>query len=267
MSEALRRAVHTLDVLSKAESDLSIRELAEATEVSKSAVQRILSSLVETGLAVQDPSSRRYGLGPRTLVLGTAYQRRIDLRAVASVFDSTGRFAPTYDDSDVITLEADACVLAIGQRADLSFLTPADGVELTPSGVIKVDPTTLATSAPGVYSGFANQGTQGQTFLRGVQTTDANGAMFFDTIYPGWYQGRATHIHLKVRPTGQSELTTQLYFRQRLTNRVYQTGPYFAHGPNPTTNQTDSLFRPETVVDIVQATGGQLVLAIVIAVA
>ncbi len=83
MSEALRRAVQTLDVLAKADSDLSIRELAEATAVSKSAVQRILSSLVETGLAVQDPSSRRYGLGPRTLVLGTAYQRRIDLRAVA----------------------------------------------------------------------------------------------------------------------------------------------------------------------------------------
>jgi DNA-binding IclR family transcriptional regulator len=83
VSEALRRAVHTLDVLAKAESDLSIRELAEATEVSKSAVQRILSSLVETGLAVQDPGSRRYGLGPRTLVLGTAYQKRFDLRAVA----------------------------------------------------------------------------------------------------------------------------------------------------------------------------------------
>ncbi len=122
-------------------------------------------------------------------------------------------------------------------------------------------------NAPGVYSGFANQGTQGQTFLRGVQTTDANGATYFDTIYPGWYPGRTTHTHLKVRPTGQTELTTQLYFRQRLTNRVYQTGPYIGHGPNPTTNQTDSLFRQETVVDIVQATGGQLVLAIVIAVA
>src|SRR5512141_3072200 len=83
MSETLRRAVHTLDALARAERDLSIREIAEATEVSKSAVQRILSSLVETGLAVQDPGSRRYGLGPRTLVLGTAYQKRIDLRSVA----------------------------------------------------------------------------------------------------------------------------------------------------------------------------------------
>lgn len=82
MSETLRRAVRTLDALARAESDLSIRELADEVEVSKSAVQRLLSSLVETGLAVQDPGSRRYGLGPRTLVLGTAYQRRIDLRAV-----------------------------------------------------------------------------------------------------------------------------------------------------------------------------------------
>lgn len=83
MSETLRRAVHTLDTLARAEADLSIREIAESTDVSKSAVQRLLSSLVETGLAVQDPATRRYGLGPRTLVLGTAYQRRIDLRSVA----------------------------------------------------------------------------------------------------------------------------------------------------------------------------------------
>jgi len=83
VSETLRRAVQTLEVLARAERDLSIRELAEATDVSKSAVQRVLSSLVDTGLAVQDPASRRYGLGPRTLVLGTAYQRRMDLRSVA----------------------------------------------------------------------------------------------------------------------------------------------------------------------------------------
>lgn len=82
MSETLRRAVRTLDALARADTDLSIRELADLTEVSKSAVQRLLSSLVETGLAVQAPGSRRYGLGPRTLVLGTAYQRRIDLRSV-----------------------------------------------------------------------------------------------------------------------------------------------------------------------------------------
>jgi NADPH-dependent glutamate synthase beta subunit-like oxidoreductase len=77
----------------------------------------------------------------------------IDLRAVTSVFDANGRFAPSYDESDVIRLEADACVLAIGQRADLSFLKEPDRIELTPGGAIKVNATTLATSAPGVFAG------------------------------------------------------------------------------------------------------------------
>src|SRR5262249_10130413 len=64
-----------------------------------------------------------------------------------------GRFAPEYDDADVTTLEADSCILAIGQKADLSFLKPEDGVALTPGGGVRVDPATLATSAPGVYAG------------------------------------------------------------------------------------------------------------------
>lgn len=84
---------------------------------------------------------------------GDGRLKAVELRAVTSVFDADGRFAPTYDDADVITLEADACVLAIGQRADLSFLRAEDGIELTPSGVIKVDTATLATTAAGVYAG------------------------------------------------------------------------------------------------------------------
>lgn len=90
--------------------------------------------------------------GPKTL-LGGARLEAIELRRVVSVFDSTGRFAPTYDDSEVETIPADACVLAIGQRADLDFLTPSDGVVLTPGGGIRVDPVTLATSAPGIFAG------------------------------------------------------------------------------------------------------------------
>ena len=90
--------------------------------------------------------------GPNRFV-GQGRLRAIELRAVTSVFDAAGRFAPAYDDTDIVTLEADACVLAVGQRADLSFLTPEDAVELTPGGTIRVDPATLATSAPGVYAG------------------------------------------------------------------------------------------------------------------
>jgi ferredoxin len=77
----------------------------------------------------------------------------VELRSVRSVFDDAGRFAPRYDDEDVLTLDADACVLAIGQRPDLSFLKPGDSVELTPGGTIRVDPKTLATTAPGIFAG------------------------------------------------------------------------------------------------------------------
>jgi NADPH-dependent glutamate synthase beta subunit-like oxidoreductase len=84
---------------------------------------------------------------------GAGRLREIDLRRVTSVFDASGRFAPAYDDQDLVTLEADACVLAIGQQPDLSFLKEADGVELSRGGTIKVDPETLATSAPGIYGG------------------------------------------------------------------------------------------------------------------
>jgi formate dehydrogenase (NADP+) beta subunit len=90
--------------------------------------------------------------GPKRF-LGDGRLHQIELRGVLSVFDENGRFSPRYDDEDVLTLDADACVLAIGQRPDLSFLKPGDGVELTPGGTIRVDAQTLATSATGIYAG------------------------------------------------------------------------------------------------------------------
>jgi len=92
------------------------------------------------------------GRGPKRF-LGDGRLTGVELRRVVSVFDANGRFAPRYDDEDVVTIEADACILAIGQKPDLGFLTDSDGVALTPGGGIRVDPTTLATSAPGVFAG------------------------------------------------------------------------------------------------------------------
>jgi NADPH-dependent glutamate synthase beta subunit-like oxidoreductase len=90
--------------------------------------------------------------GPREFI-GTNRLERVELRGVQSVFDANGRFAPVYDDAIVDSLQADACILAIGQKADLSFLTPDDGVAVTPGGTLQIDPATLATTAPGVYAG------------------------------------------------------------------------------------------------------------------
>ncbi len=110
--------------------------------------------------------------------------------------------------------------------------------------------------ADGVYSGFQSQGTQGQTYLRGIQYAAPDGICWFDTIFPGWYPGRTAHLHLKVRPTPQTELTTQLYFGDLvgypgldLMQAIYQwVPPYSARGISPTTNQNDFWFLPETVM-------------------
>ncbi len=121
--------------------------------------------------------------------------------------------------------------------------------------------------ALGQYSGFANQGTLGQTFLRGVQFTDANGLATFDSIYPGWYQGRTTHIHLKVKPVGGAVLTSQMYFVQSISDRVYNRPPYSTHGPSPTKNNMDPLFITETVMNLIQVADATLHFELVIGVA
>ena len=64
--------------------------------------------------------------------------------------------------------------------------------------------------AAGNYSQYGTQ--TAQTYLRGIQTTNSNGEVTFTTIYPGWYQGRATHIHLEVTVNGRSVKVTQIAF-------------------------------------------------------
>jgi protocatechuate 3,4-dioxygenase beta subunit len=81
-------------------------------------------------------------------------------------------------------------------------------------------------------------------FLRGYQRTDASGAAQFLTIYPGGYEGRAVHIHFKIRTAaaGTREFTSQLYFDDALTDRVHGSAPYAAHRRSMR-NDDDFLFR------------------------
>jgi protocatechuate 3,4-dioxygenase beta subunit len=82
----------------------------------------------------------------------------------------------------------------------------------------------------------------GQTYLRGLQATDGSGAVTFSTIYPGWYAGRATHIHMEVFVNGTSVKTTQLAFPESVSSAVYASGVYASHGQNSTTNARDNVF-------------------------
>jgi len=99
----------------------------------------------------------------------------------------------------------------------------------------------------GIYSGYAGQpggvNTMGQNFLRGIQMTGADGKCAFKTIYPGWYPGRVTHIHFKVRLTATTYVTSQFCFPDSINAAVYQTPLYAARGQNSLTNATDNIFR------------------------
>ncbi|HUI64083.1 MAG TPA: FAD-dependent oxidoreductase [Bacteroidota bacterium] len=70
-----------------------------------------------------------------------------------SVFDQSGRFNPQFAAGSEQLMEADTIIMAIGQSSDLTWIRPEDALETTPRGTIRVDPKTLATSAPGVYAG------------------------------------------------------------------------------------------------------------------
>ena len=101
-------------------------------------------------------------------------------------------------------------------------------------------------NSQGVYSAVSDKGTTGKKFLRGYQVTDNNGTVRFTTIYPGWYQGRAIHIHDKVRTFNGSEKilewTSQLYFENSINEEVHKQSPYNKHGPPDMTNEQDSIY-------------------------
>jgi protocatechuate 3,4-dioxygenase beta subunit len=95
--------------------------------------------------------------------------------------------------------------------------------------------------AAGNYSGFA-AGRGSRTFMRGIQKTNASGIATFRTIYPGWYQGRSVHIHVKVHVRGNVVHTGQLFFSDAVTDRVYRKAPYNKRPNRTTRNANDSIY-------------------------
>ena len=104
--------------------------------------------------------------------------------------------------------------------------------------------------AAGVYSDAVDPSvnTKGQKFLRGYQVTDANGQAKFTTVYPGWYPGRAVHVHFKIRTTAASgavsDFTSQLFFDETVTDEVYAQAPYTARpGSGRLRNERDGIYQ------------------------
>lgn len=134
----------------------------------------------------------------------------------------------------------------IGNRAGIPLLIEFtiinSGDNCTPLSGVFVD--LWHCDASGNYSEYDGQidgDFTSEHFLRGRQTTDANGKASFISIYPGWYPGRAPHLHLEIKnSSGRSLLATQLAFPENISNEVYATNGY--KGTFDTSNATDGSF-------------------------
>jgi len=123
-------------------------------------------------------------------------------------------------------------------------------VEITSSGCVPLAGAQVDIwhcDGGGLYSDESANNTVGRKFLRGYQISDDNGAVKFTTVYPGWYSGRAVHIHFKIRTYNGTqkydEFTSQLFFDEALTDVVYAQSPYNTRRTRDTLNSTDMVYR------------------------
>ncbi|MBO9539088.1 protocatechuate 3,4-dioxygenase [bacterium] len=122
---------------------------------------------------------------------------------------------------------ADACTPVPNASVDVWHASPAGYYSAFPAGSICNPSSTDA---------------QAEHFCRGVQSTDANGVVDFDSVFPGWYPGRTTHVHFIVRVGDQAYLTSQLFYDDALSDEIFSAHPDYRGRPRrDTTNQTDAV--------------------------
>lgn len=141
-----------------------------------------------------------------------------------------------------------------GVQLELTFRVSSIAASAcTPLAGVQVD--IWHCDAYGIYSDTTELGMQtvGQKFLRGYQITDENGTAHFTTIYPGWYGGRAVHIHFKMRTGDGYDFTSQLFFDESLTDEVFAQTPYNSRGERTLRNDNDGIFGQS---------GGQMMLTV-----
>jgi protocatechuate 3,4-dioxygenase beta subunit len=172
--------------------------------------------------------------------------------SAACVLTPEATDGPYYLDLDKV--RSDITEGKDGTPLDLK-ITVVDAMGCTPIKDAAID--VWHCDAVGVYSGFSQAGAGGpggspgggqsatddQTFLRGTQVSDAIGLGKFRTIYPGWYRGRAVHIHMKVHVGGSVVHTGQLFFDDGLTDQVYRSAPYSSRGTPDVRNSADDIYR------------------------
>ncbi|WP_236250574.1 intradiol ring-cleavage dioxygenase [Microbulbifer sp. ALW1] len=113
----------------------------------------------------------------------------------------------------------------------------------------------------GRYSGYSQPGAdeRGTTYCRGIQDVDSDGMALFETIYPGWYSGRITHIHFQVFlfSSSTATATSQIAFPQEITEAVYDSTLYADNGQNSSVGSfaSDNVFSDGVSYQLAEVTG------------
>jgi protocatechuate 3,4-dioxygenase beta subunit len=176
-----------------------------------------------------------------------------------SMFDDAGSCAvtpeltegPYYFDADAV--RSDIREDRPGERLRLGIrVRDAASCEPVSNAVVEI----WHCDAGGVYSGFEDGA--GERFLRGAQVTNGDGIAEFVTVYPGWYRGRTVHIHAKVHISKQEVLTSQVFFDEDFTAKVYESEPYSSHPGRDVFNDGDGIFAEELLLTLREDRDGQL---------
>src|SRR5262245_48843719 len=187
------------------------------------------------------------GLGASMAIGGTAATRFAGAQTVDCVLSPALTEGPYFVDEKLnradIRVEPTTGSVRAGIPLTLTFNVYSVGAACAPLAGAYVD--VWHADASGAYSDVG--GTSGQKWLRGYQITDGNGSVRFTTIYPGWYMGRAVHIHFKIRTYSGSQLlgtfTSQFFFNESTTDAVYAQAPYSARPNRDTRNANDGIYR------------------------
>jgi protocatechuate 3,4-dioxygenase beta subunit len=143
---------------------------------------------------------------------------------------------PYYIDGEAVRSDVTEGKPGVPLRLGLTVVD-ATSCSVLPKAAVEI----WHADAGGNYSGFGAAASN-TTFLRGVQIADASGKVSFKTLYPGWYMGRATHIHLMVHVGGNVVHTGQLFFDEAINDAVYARAPYNAHTGQRMLNDQDGIY-------------------------
>jgi protocatechuate 3,4-dioxygenase beta subunit len=209
------------------------------------------------------------GAGGAALLLGSAVPGRADTRrrspcVVRPEMTEGPYFLDEHlDRSDIRTDPTDGIVSAgaiLTLTLNVSRLTSACAP--LPGAIVDL----WQCDAAGVYSGVSDPlfNTVGKKFLRGYQVSDANGRVTFTTVYPGWYPQRTVHVHFKIRSPATDkaswEFTSQLFFDDAFTDKVYGRSPYRERGARTLRNTNDGIYQrgggPDMLLDVKESGTG-----------